>query len=110
MNMTQFLYKFKNDKQLDLPKQFHIDYNNNKITEKWVWKTRQDFKKWLNHRSINNSFAVPYGINHNALQWPSINEVKNSKNSKFTKVYIYCILFFFFLFLKSEKHTKYNIG
>ena len=86
MNMTDFLYKFQNDKQFDLPKEYHIDYDNNKITEKWIWRTRQDFKKWLNHRALNMSFAVPYGINHNAFLWPSIDEVKKSKTSKFSKV------------------------
>ncbi len=36
-------------------------------------------------KSLNRSFSVPYGINHNVLMWPSYNDVKQSKKSKFNK-------------------------
>ena len=64
MNLTDFLFKFQNDKELDLPQEYHINYEKNQITEKWEWRRRQNFKKWQNHRSLNLSFAVPYGMNY----------------------------------------------
>merc|ERR1712013_378436 len=83
MNLTDFLLKVQDDSALALPKEFHIDVAKGDITENWKWHTRQDFKKWQNHRSVNLSFAVPYGINHNVLTWPSIREVETSEKSKF---------------------------
>ena len=85
MNLTDFLLKFQDHKELDLPKEFRIDYDKKEITENWNWATRQNFKKWQNHRALNKSFAVPYGINHNILLWPNYEDVKKSEKSKFFK-------------------------
>eukprot|EP01083_Nonionella_stella_P064766 169108_1 len=84
MNLTDFLYKYQDDKALSLPQQYHMDRDHGKMTENWKWHTRQDFKKWQNDRSINESFAVPYGINHNVLLWPSYEDVEKSNTSKFS--------------------------
>ena len=83
MNLTDFLVMFQEDKELDLPKEFWMDLDAGKDTEHWEWRRRQDFKKWQDHRSVNMSFSVPYGINHNVLMWPSRKEVEESKSSKF---------------------------
>ena len=83
LNLTDFLLRFQDDDKLALPEEFRMDRAAGQTTERWEWRRRQDFKKWQNHRSLNASFAVPYGINHNVLMWPSDREVADSKISKF---------------------------
>ena len=67
-------------------KHFKINVDNvDTYAENWSWDQRQDFKKWLNHDSVKNKYAVPYGLGSNILLWPNIDAVMDSKNSKFDK-------------------------
>ena len=85
MNLTDFLYKVQDDKELDLPKEYHINYDKKEISEEWERRRRLYFMRWQDDRSLDLSFAVPYGPVYNVLLWPSIKEVQESKFSKFGK-------------------------
>ena len=85
MNMTEFLEINSVKESLNLESKYVIDRDNNKICEKWNWDTRQDFKKYLNQKSVDVGFDIPFGPNHNVLMWPNESYAMNSNinNAKF---------------------------